>query len=59
MTLRDLYLRMWNSQTILLFEKETIFIARCTIGTIPTELIDRKIVWITVDNSSNLEIYLN
>lgn len=59
MILGDLYLRMCNSQTILLYGKENMFIDRFTIGTIPSELLNRQVVWLTVDNSSNLEIYLN
>lgn len=58
MKLGDLYLRMCNSQTILIYGKDSIFIDRFTIGTIPTELLNSQVVWITVDNSSNLEIYL-
>ena len=58
MPLGDLYFRMCNSQTVLLFEKKCIFIDRFTIGTIPLELFKREVEWIIVDNSSNLEIYL-
>lgn len=59
MTLGDLYLRMYNSQTILLYDNEKMFIDRFTIGTIPSEILNSQVVWITVDNSCNLEIYLN
>ena len=59
MTLGDLYLRMYNSQTIIIYEKGNILIARTTIGTIPNDLLNRKVDWITLDNSSNLEIYLS
>lgn len=59
MTLGDLYLTMRNSQTILLYGKDSIFIDRVTIGTIPTELLNRQVNWILVDPQRNLEIYLD
>ncbi len=45
MKIGDLYFRMCNSQTVLLFEKQSIFMDRFTIGTIPVELYDRKVIY--------------
>ena len=56
--LGDLYLRICKSQTVLLYGKESIFIGRFTIGTIPHELFDRKVTWIDADYSGNLKIYI-
>ena len=59
MTLGDLYSRMCNQQTIMLYGENSIFIDRVTIGTIPTELLNRQVNWILVDPQRNLEIYLD
>lgn len=58
MKLGDLYLRMRNSQTVLIYEKKSIFIGKFTIGTIPVELFVRKVTWMDVDDLGNLEIYV-
>lgn len=58
MKLYDLYFRMYDSQTILLYEKDDIFIGRFTIGTFPNELENRLVFWIAPDNFGNLKIYI-
>lgn len=58
MKLGALYLRMRNSQTVLIYEKKSIFIGRFTIGTIPVELFVRKVNWVDVDDLGNLEVYI-